>query len=186
MVTFFLVPPSGSRVTWRQTVQPYIKSTQVFSCPSNPRTGRDAAPSAAPDQYPAVAQHYSTNARMNSGSGALMMAGIDKPAQKIWAAEARDGDRQTMFEDWGSTAATTTTAGNGMFAGHLGTAVYLFADGHVKAMRPTQTATPLNMWGRMNDSPNSICNNGIYTKINCDTVSNNQIAALAELESRFD
>lgn len=33
------------------------------------------------------------------------------------------------------------------FTNHLGTANFLFLDGHVKAMKPTYTATPLiNMW----------------------------------------
>jgi prepilin-type processing-associated H-X9-DG protein len=35
------------------------------------------------------------------------------------------------------------------FSGHLGTANYVFADGHVKALRPTQTGHPFNMWGSM-------------------------------------
>lgn len=33
-----------------------------------------------------------------------------------------------------------------VFAGHLGAVNYLFADGHVKSMKPTATGSPVNMW----------------------------------------
>lgn len=33
----------------------------------------------------------------------------------------------------------------GIWAGHLGRSNYLFMDGHVKALRPTQIAVPINM-----------------------------------------
>ncbi len=36
--------------------------------------------------------------------------------------------------------------GDNMFKGHLGTVNFLFADGHVKAMKPSATGNPTNMW----------------------------------------
>jgi len=43
---------------------------------------------------------------------------------------------------------TNYTTGDirGLWSGHLGTANYLFVDGHVKAMRPTATASPNDLW----------------------------------------
>jgi prepilin-type processing-associated H-X9-DG protein len=39
----------------------------------------------------------------------------------------------------------------GVWSAHLGTANFLFADGHVKTLKPTATVTPKNMWTRMDD-----------------------------------
>ncbi|RYG57270.1 hypothetical protein EON80_28455, partial [bacterium] len=36
-------------------------------------------------------------------------------------------------------------------AHHLGTGNFLFADGHVKALRPEKTLTPINMWNRLDN-----------------------------------
>jgi prepilin-type processing-associated H-X9-DG protein len=39
-----------------------------------------------------------------------------------------------------------TTDGENVWSDHLSTSNYLFCDGHVKALKATQTATPKNMW----------------------------------------
>ena len=33
-----------------------------------------------------------------------------------------------------------------LFGGHLGQVNFLYADGHVKSVKPTSTVTPVNMW----------------------------------------
>ncbi|HEY3333067.1 MAG TPA: DUF1559 domain-containing protein [Capsulimonadaceae bacterium] len=177
-------------ITWRKVIYAYVKSTQVYSCPSNTNKSTDGASVAFPSAYPAVLRHYSTNVRINSTAGSPPWSGpfflnsIVTPTTKIWIAEVRDGDKQTMFEDWGSTAAKVTELADKMYAGHVSTANYLFADGHAKSMRPTLTASPINMWGRMYDSPGA-CNTSMYSKLNCDTVSTYQMLGLAELENRY-
>ena len=40
-----------------------------------------------------------------------------------------------------------------VWSGHLTTMNVLFVDGHVKAMKAIQTATPVNMWTTMDDGP---------------------------------
>jgi prepilin-type processing-associated H-X9-DG protein len=40
-----------------------------------------------------------------------------------------------------------------VFTGHLATVNFLFADGHVKAMKPLATGTPVNMWTCEEDGP---------------------------------
>jgi len=49
----------------------------------------------------------------------------------------------------GGGAGTCVSSGS-MFAGHMGTANYLFADGHVKAMKPLATLYPTNLYDRDN------------------------------------
>ena len=196
-------PSNADRVTWRQFMQPYFKSTQLFNCPSTKATGVDPAPTAsgasAKIDYPDVRRNFSMNVRMVSGGGSppfngnLTLAAIQDPTQKILLAEVRDGDRVTMFEDWSTTntdASCTPATKQGciatkMFAGHLQTANYVFGDGHVKAMRPVNTGQNFNMWGRMYDSPAS-CNTSNASKINCDTVSAGQVIGLGLLEEAFN
>ena len=99
-----------------------------------------------------------------------------------------------MYPDW-SNPGSADIAYSG-FAGHLGSANYLFADGHVKSLRPTQTGTPINMWGAMSDNnPGTDCTEGTFTGkdafknpyagINCDQVSPGQLAGLKGLEDKY-
>ena len=68
------------------------------------------------------------------------------------------------------------------FAGHLSTANYLFADGHVKSLRPTATASPLNMWGATNNTAPTGCTAG---SINCDTPDPSVSSGMAVLFNKY-
>ncbi len=114
-------------------------------------------------------------------NGGRNLSEINSPAQKIIVAEnTRD------WKDYGASWWTNTTdwrkesAGGSGFAGHLGTSNYLFADGHVKSLRPTQTATPFNMWGEMGGS---CCRSGKTP--NVDTVDTNILQGMQNLESDY-
>jgi prepilin-type processing-associated H-X9-DG protein len=75
------------------------------------------------------------------------------------------------------------------FAGHLSTANYLYADGHVKAMKPTATMRGINQWGRGNGTDDTdAC--GAFTSrsnyINCDEPEPGWVSnGLVNLEDRF-
>ena len=76
------------------------------------------------------------------------------------------------------------------YAGHTGMMNCLFVDGHVKSLRPTAAASPINMWGTMYDNTGGgPCDTGwpqIYIAgINCDQRSVGQSAALALLEQKY-
>lgn len=78
---------------------------------------------------------------------------------------------------------------NGDFQGHLGTANYLFADGHVKALRPIATASTINMWGQMNAntaSDGGACADTTKRDINCDVSPQSLKDALAALDKKFN
>jgi prepilin-type N-terminal cleavage/methylation domain-containing protein/prepilin-type processing-associated H-X9-DG protein len=174
---------------WNQTVQPYMKSADVFICPSNPFSQYNQ--SNAADGYPEIRRSYDSNLRIFGidqpwAGGTVSMAAINAPSSKIMVNEVLEYYGY-MYPDW-SLPANQHSIRDAGFAGHLGTANYLFADGHVKSLRPTQTAAPVNMWGTMTD--NTLADNcseiaNPYKGVNCDQVSLGQLAGLKLLEDKY-
>jgi prepilin-type N-terminal cleavage/methylation domain-containing protein/prepilin-type processing-associated H-X9-DG protein len=128
---------------WQLLVQPYVKSTQLFACPSNTSTatlyslgilnhyvanGSDSATSTA--TWGGIRpMNYGTN------GGGIAQAQVESSAQLILIHE---NITATDAESWAPTDLK--------FTNHLATTNFLFADGHVKALKPVATATPTNMW----------------------------------------
>lgn len=180
---------------WGQVVQPYLKSAQVFACPSNTSNTEFMDPGPGAIDIPRIPRSYGANVRIigqfNSASTIYppaTQAKINTPAQKIIVSEMG-----VSWQDYGSpwwtrsiwSNALDSSSGTGKFSGHLKTANYLFADGHVKALRPLNTITPFNMWGHyLNTSSYS----GICTdqSINCDTPEPEFIAGLTAVEAKFN
>ena len=188
--------PNYDATPWQRAVYPYIKSADVFRCPSNPK-GTDVNYPAA-GNVPDLPVSYAANVHLMSpswASGYVNQSVIQAPAQKIMLAEvlAPDNDYPMyggyVYSDW-VTAANTQIQNIG-FSGHLGTANFLFVDGHVKSLRPTKTATPLNMWGSMQDTVSfgGDCNAGnggnAGNGINCDEVSPGLLSKMQILEAKY-
>ena len=177
--------------SYKQTIQPYLKSAQIWACPSNTANTRIDFAEDAGQKLPAIVGSYSSNPRaivpIWSGQGGLPMAVVQSPSQKIVITESFN--RYGLVYPW-TTAGDMATDG---WAGHMGTFNNLFIDGHVKAYRPLQTATPFNMWGTMTDntasdtcSQNQAPTNETLTKgINCDAVSQMQVAVMAAIENKY-
>ena len=172
--------PSGGgpthNVTWANRIYPYVKSAQIFACPSNPNNtlalgqinGADQADAASigsptnlPSSYAAnfrvlmLPQTYTPNGYTKRGQ---KLSGIRSPAQKIMLCEQGGGEDPNNgpfayggaagWMDWSQDPNKFAgLSSNGAFKGHMQTGNFLFADGHVKSMRPIQTMTPFNMWG---------------------------------------
>ena len=169
---------SSPYFSWRQTMQPYIKSTQVLRCPSNPNA--ETQSHAANGDYPAVNASYAAAARSGDGvtfvdgvgvmsrntgtsAGAVSQATISTPSNCIMVVESTAVDSDfspTLINTFDQPTDNTAGASKGhLFSGHLGTANFLYADGHVKAQKPlrtmnaTGTATATgNQWTR-NEAP---------------------------------
>lgn len=136
--------------TWPYLVQPYVKSTQIFSCPSSSIT-----PKYAGEKY-FESPDYGLNYRFEYAGG-LALNAIEKPSEVVMAADG------TNFRLLPSNPADTAiwgipSDGRTVQYRHLDTAAVVFADGHVKSMRygtlekidPTKGATDAgkyNMWG---------------------------------------
>jgi prepilin-type N-terminal cleavage/methylation domain-containing protein/prepilin-type processing-associated H-X9-DG protein len=170
---------------WHTTLQPYIKSVQIFKCPSNTSTGfvaRTATVAGGPDTYPrsyicngtgtVVATNLANfgGARpMNRVSRAnevgVSLARIKSPTELILVGEHPDrGDPD--FWDLAQI----------QFQSHLGMTNFLFADGHVKSMKPIATGTPINMWNMDNTTVAGDANSGPAPAALLATLSQQQAA----------
>lgn len=161
---------------WRTFISPYIKSVDVWACPSNPSnniTNYDG--DGLWQSYGANAWPYSTlftNQVMPSqntvpfptntgGFSPTSLAGIQTPTSVILVGETAYGyqdvgwDVEAGCNPYPPAKATDCWNPPALFAGHSGFANYLFADGHVKAMRLTATVTPVNMWD-IQDAANNV------------------------------
>jgi prepilin-type N-terminal cleavage/methylation domain-containing protein/prepilin-type processing-associated H-X9-DG protein len=191
--------PAGGRYTWRQLIHPYVKSTQVMMCPSvsDRRSGihMDDPATTVGGSFLALRSSYSANLRFmpdlsNVTPFSVSVGSVDAVARKIIVAES------SPTQDWSPNVVCANdnwASGGGTnfrdkgFAGHLGTANYLFADGHVKAFKPTQTMTPFNMWGNFQIGGGSTggCGWMAIPTPNCDSPATGAIAGLTLLEARY-
>lgn len=157
--------------SWRSQIQPYVKSTQVMVCPSNPDNTKDTYDADFKRSYAGnwnfggTADDTLGKGYFNgTGTAGVAMSEIVSPSQFIGVVEMWNTPYFTFNVDRDSQAYNDTGSGgknwpsgaaNGgyaqfLYAGHFGTSNYLFADGHVKALRPLQTAQGTNMWYRDN------------------------------------
>lgn len=134
---------TGTGYSWRANVQPYVKSTQALICPSNPRNNLGITGSGP---FTDLRRSY---ALTNGQGGGTSEIGIlrTSPSQAIpvHMAEVVDPTRTIMAcestgvsSEWGPRGPLTAYQDE-LFSGHLGTANWLFIDGHVKALRPLST-----------------------------------------------
>ena len=150
---------------WQILVQPYVKSSQVFSCPSNNRnktqlnrTGAANGPNHLNVSYICNGKgdpiltgtfQWGGEAPMNRvGSnliGGVNLARMTTPTQVILVLENSGTSKGPDIYSYGE-----FLNGSDDMQDHLGTTNFLFADGHVKAMKPLATYTPVNMWNITN------------------------------------
>jgi prepilin-type N-terminal cleavage/methylation domain-containing protein/prepilin-type processing-associated H-X9-DG protein len=152
--------------SWQQTIFPYVKSRQVFACPSNQRSSRridstnsnwggQIIPEGIPVSYMANAIATSGNwapsgtpmtVIYKSGQTTKTLAQLISPAQTIMVFENSGLSKRPDMWDDTEIRITTDTQFRVDFTNHLGTTCLLFADGHVKAMKPEATIRDANMW----------------------------------------
>jgi prepilin-type N-terminal cleavage/methylation domain-containing protein/prepilin-type processing-associated H-X9-DG protein len=155
----------GGRVPWHALIQPYVKSTQLFKCPSSTSNGTVMGSPNATGPVPAIPISYMANGGdegTTNGPGgirpmkedrAVAMAAIESGATTILVGEQNnDGD-----DKYWQASNISSGVGNSKITNHLGMSNWLFADGHVKALKPTAT-TPanLNMWVISNQSTTAV------------------------------
>ena len=156
--------------SWRIGLTPYVKSVKVFSCPSNPDTNIISNDGVYSSSYLCnftangeYGQNFGQQYGGNNGRGVfgdehapgVTLASLQAPAQTIAVSEGTHEGYPDM---------NTMNHYNSLdfFAGHTGVSNFLFADGHVKALRPLATinecdpagCTPkqTNLWTRDNSS----------------------------------
>ncbi|BCM92922.1 hypothetical protein IAD21_04806 [Abditibacteriota bacterium] len=143
-----------SDIWWSTQIMPYVKSIQLFACPSNATQTdvRNGVPNMySPNYYANLDNPGGVRGSSNgigvfcdTGGPGMNAAQIGNAATTIAVSELRAGDIFLPPSGYDNNA----TAFH-LFSGHLTTGNYLFADGHVKAMHPYDTIppkSPVNMW----------------------------------------
>ncbi len=190
----------ANTVNWGKAIFPYVKSTQLFACPSNTdnrfRMGNQDMSATAPD--PIIPASYAMNFEIGDGpwtfNRGMLQSSIDESSRKILVAERRrfegpnppaepsSGEPGLMWSDWEGD--TNVWVENG-WAGHLGTSNYLYADGHVKALRPLATiANGFSQWGWF--VSDGSCTSRDPERINCNGVPAQAIQAIAKLDKKYN
>jgi prepilin-type N-terminal cleavage/methylation domain-containing protein/prepilin-type processing-associated H-X9-DG protein len=150
-------------LTWVDTLQPYLKSDQIFVCPSDssPYQMSVAGSSLRKTSY-AINQIYSSNPSENlfeandANAVPTSLAAIEDSSGTIAAGDGKD--YYQVYTGAGATTVPTALDANpstfgeggrsGQFVGrHLGGGNFLFLDGHVKFQRLEKLAT-LNAAGK--------------------------------------
>ena len=117
---------------WFAPLQPYIKSEQVFRCPSLSETF--TAPATKPSS------DYIINGFFSHGSH---QAQFGQTAQQIMIAERKEGEEVLDYHPWASDGGPEwDNIGQDR---HLEGANYLFADGHVKWLKWENTLIPATL-----------------------------------------
>jgi len=150
-------------LSWRRNIYPYVKSADVFRCPSNPlgeRIGRDSTDANLTQAgvplagAPRFTLSYNANGQDNTLApmqrsdqpNLLNLTQLKRPAELILVAE---GTVDASELHLGRIQNDVTGGQKQLFAGHSGFTNYVFADGHAKGLKPTQTCgvgNTNNMW----------------------------------------
>lgn len=155
--------------SWRSVIQPYVKNTQILVCPSNPDKDTPSWDPEFPISYAANFTDVGAVPPDGKGRGlfgqqrspGISLAELERPSELIAVTEIEKVPWVTFVVDRGDLSHTWTSGKyngqtftqvytNALFKGHSGLTNYVFADGHVKAFRPTQTykSGSFNYWYR--------------------------------------
>ena len=138
---------------WAYATQPYLKSEQIFQCPSDtlpPPAGANLLARAATANFTDYYINY--NLGDSNGNG-ISEAALDYSSNTILHGEATGGANANASTNRPN-GGLQTGGGSTDPARHLEGANYAFADGHVKWMRPDRvlTANPSSNCGAGNPS----------------------------------
>ncbi len=132
---------------WMSTLQPYVKSYQVFVCPSDTRTIKPSN-TTTDTSYGINMGGWGEGAGsrkgppLSTGTARVNLASIDSVATTVFALDCNGYEDTTQWNDIGisngqrftSTTSPRTLNGGGIER-HLETINVLWCDGHVKAMK---------------------------------------------------
>lgn len=142
------MPPraiTASGMNWQNMLQPYVKSYQLFVCPSNTRSVQtldgDSSGLSHVSYTPNV-DNNSNGAIGNNDTAGPALADFNATSLTVAFVETAPGVN-FGFTDFFPTSGYFASFGTTtlLFAGHMQTGNYLFVDGHVKALRPSVMAT---------------------------------------------
>ena len=155
--------------TWRGLTLPYSNSVRIYACPSNPYSS--GTPGAAGDDDSNGDGMFYVSYGANQGvlsdqsSSLVLLAALENPAQLLLIGESdsasyflSDPPSDPITNPGGAhNPAGPPDAHTDLYAGHTGFGNWLFADGHVKALKPTQTCRGADMWDLGNSNNDAPC-----------------------------
>jgi prepilin-type N-terminal cleavage/methylation domain-containing protein/prepilin-type processing-associated H-X9-DG protein len=146
------VYPNGADIDWRNRVLPYIKTRQIFGCPSDPNSGQTnyvgdcattvAVPAGDTRTFVDISYAWATIGGPGVTDG--FSYGNNEPAQQLSALQF-PATTMLVNESSGTCADNCVWCWYNDFC-HMLQSNYLFGDGHAKALRPTATYAPVCMW----------------------------------------
>ena len=158
-----VTPPGGRQLTFFGVIQPYLKSTQLYQCPSETTT--PDAPNLAAGETPSEKGGYTDYAynlnlsSYNYSNNGLSMAALTQSSLTVMALDSgydKNSNGQGRGDSWEAGCQGNTQCGGAgalaIFSGgiaqrHLETQNVLLCDGHVKAYKGatvTQSSTIYN------------------------------------------
>ena len=161
------VVTTSPNMTWKDLIQPYVKSIQIFACPSNPiaKEVTYGSTTLSPAGYNPNSNH---SLAVFGNTGAYSIASFQFPATTLAVCETTfvnsDFDVTNAYfsttnQSGGSVPNKGATMFTGIYNGHLSTGNYLFVDGHVKSMKPLASISSamggsgsVNMWASDNSN----------------------------------
>jgi len=158
--------------SWRAMIFPFVKSTAVFQCPSNPKNNVTDFNVNLPNstEPPDLKASYAAARYDGAGPGGphgaflddpatgisvpVTLSGLQTPSSTLEVVEATSTFSELSVTKLGYFDQCTDRGTYGcLFVGHTARANCLFCDGHVQTLRPLQTvdaaeggAGTLNMW----------------------------------------
>ena len=155
--------PAGAIIDWRSRIFPYVKSKQVYACPSDPNSGQtaywgDCGGGQNPVYEARVFVDISYAWATIGGNGvqngfsygnnepAPKLSDLQYPATTILLTESTSCNTDNCAWCWGNDFC------------HNAVANYAFGDGHSKAIRPSATYAPVCMWFEDNNNGNQCPN----------------------------
>ena len=147
-------------------VFPYVKSVQVFTCPSNPY---DDTPTSVDAPGTFLVSYGCNETVLRTRNGTTLLNDIQNPAGLFLVGET-DGAGYNLHNppnppllspDCGGCDFQVTGSRTDLFAGHLIRSNWLFADGHVRSLRPTQTCQGTDIWDLDNSNAGLPCSGAL-------------------------
>jgi prepilin-type N-terminal cleavage/methylation domain-containing protein/prepilin-type processing-associated H-X9-DG protein len=136
--------PGGAwNPAWYEIIQPYLKNTQVYHCPSCSSTNMPGVYSGAPYYV-----NYGLNANVCWwGGGGEKLAAITSPANQIMIGEMNGGDWECYPSNSTNPPDTwlnpTINEINNL---HNGGSNFSYCDGHAKWVRQGEDVAPVYQW----------------------------------------
>ena len=151
----------GDTTTWRQLTFVYTKSARVYACPSN--SYDDISPIGDGDQF--FVSYGANDSAFSSDATVVGLGEIENPAGLFLVGESDGGgwklnnppNPPLLYPDCAGCDIPQAGSHTDLFAGHFTRSNWLFADGHTRALRPTQTCADQDIWDLGNNNADLPC-----------------------------